>query len=271
MKRWIILMAVLLLTVSSLGCLSNTEEIDGSLKTEETSTSSELEEVEGSAMAAETPTQTESGEGQINLYDRSEITTAEEAWEELMKGNERYVAGKSAQKDISSRRDEVASGQHPFVTVITCSDSRVSPEILFDQGLGDIFVIRTAGHVVDPIDLGSIEYGVEHLHTPLLVVLGHQSCGAVTAAVENVAEGNIGVILDEIKPAVDTAKDTGKEGKELIEEAVNENVKLVIQNTLVESPVVKELVEQGELKIIGAKYFLDSGEVELLEEVEEIE
>ena len=140
-------------------------------------------------------------------------------------------------------------------------------ELLFDQGLGDIFVIRTAGNVVDPIVLGSIEYGVEHLHTPLLIVLGHEHCGAVTADVEGEAEGNIGTILKEIHPAVDKAKGTEKEGEELVEEAVDENVKLVIQNTLNSSTVVHELYEKGELKIIGAKYFLDSGKVEIIEEL----
>ncbi|MDY6958911.1 MAG: carbonic anhydrase [Halobacteriota archaeon] len=201
------------------------------------------------------------------MYDRPKITTADEAWEELMKGNKRYVAGESTDKDLVSRRIEVESGQDPFVTVITCSDSRVPPELLFDQGLGDIFVIRTAGNVVGPIALGSIEYGVEHLHTPLLVILGHQHCGAVTTAVEGEAEGNIGTILKEIHPAVDTARGSKKEGEKLVEEAVKENIRLVIQNTLKESRVVHELYETGDLKIIGAKYFLDSGKVEIIEEL----
>ena len=211
-----------------------------------------------------TQSQEKSEDEMICLYDRPQITTAEAAWEELMKGNERYVGGESANKEIVSRRAEVESGQHPFVTVITCSDSRVPPELLFDQGLGDIFVIRTAGNVIGPIVLGSIEYGVEHLHTPLLIVLGHEHCGAVTAAVEGKAEGNIGTTLKEICTAVEIAKGTEKKGEELIEEAVDENIKLVIRNTLKKSTVVQGLFEEGELKIIGAKYFLDSGKVEMI-------
>lgn len=276
MKRWYAILVVVLLSVASLGCLDSPEE-EGATESVESATQTEIggsetiEETEETLVDAEPEEEQEQEETQdvqVSLYDRSEITTAEEAWAELMKGNERYVAGESAVKDLVSRRNETVSAQHPFVTVVTCSDSRVSPELLFDQGIGDIFVIRTAGNVVrDPSVLGSIEYGVEHLQTPLLLILGHQSCGAVTAAVEGEAEGNIGSILEEIKPAVDTAKDTGKEDHELIEEAVNENVGLVIQNALNGSSVVNELVENGDLKIIGAKYFLDSGKVEIIEQL----
>jgi carbonic anhydrase len=120
--------------------------------------------------------------------------------------------------------------------------------------------------VVDGIELGSIEYGVHHLHTPVLVVLGHQSCGAVTAAVEGGAEGNIGIIMEEINPAVETARKTNKTGEELVEEAVDENMRLVIENILAKSPVTKELVDNGELTIVGAKYFFDTGEVKVVEE-----
>ena len=278
MKRWYAILVVVLLAVASLGCLDGPEE-EGATESVESATQTEIggketieetEETVESAESEEEQEQEETQDEQVSLYDRPEITTADEAWEELIKGNERYVAGESANKDIVSRRNETVSAQHPFVTVITCSDSRVCPELLFDQGIGDVFVIRTAGNVVDPIVLGSIEYGVEHLHTPLLIILGHQHCGAVTAAVEGEAEGNIGTILDEIQPAVETANNTEKKGEELIEEAIDENIKLVIQNTLDGSPVVKELVEQGNLKIVGAKYFLDSGKVEIMEEVVEV-
>ncbi len=198
-------------------------------------------------------------------FPESRITTAEAAWEELMDGNQRFVAGERADRDFPSRRVDLIEGQHPFATIITCSDSRVPPELLFDQGLGDVFIIRNAGNVVDGIELGSIEYGVHHLHTPVLVVLGHQSCGAVTAAVEGGAGGNIGSIMDEINPAVETARKTNKTGKELVEEAVDENMRLVIENILEKSPVTKELVNNGELTIVGAKYFFDTGKVEVVE------
>ncbi len=200
-------------------------------------------------------------------YQNPEITTGDQAWEELMKGNQRFVASERAVRNFTGRRAELVTAQHPFATVIACSDSRVPPELLLDQGLGDIFVIRVAGNVVGTIELGSVEYGVEHLHTPLLVVLGHQSCGAVTATVEGGPEGNIGSILEEIEPAVETAKKTNKTGKELVEEAVDENVKLVIKNILDKSPVTRELAEKGKLKIVGAKYFFDTGKVEVIEVV----
>ena len=104
----------------------------------------------------------------------------EESFSKLMNGNKRFVTASLAQKDVGeARRKELAGGQHPFAIVVTCSDSRVAPEILFDEGLGDIFVVRVAGNVLDPISLGSIEYAAEHLHAPLLVLMGHEQCGAV--------------------------------------------------------------------------------------------
>jgi carbonic anhydrase len=233
----------------------------------------EVEVLEGRPNEPEaTETSNESAPANVSgAYVRPAITTSDKAWDELMKGNQRFVASELAVRDFPSRRAELTASQQPYATVITCSDSRVPPELLFDQGLGDIFVVRVAGNVVDGVELGSIEYGVEHLHTPLLVVLGHQSCGAVTAAVEGGAEGNIESIMKEIEPAVETARKTNKTGTELVEEAVNDNVELVIQNILNRSPVTKELVEEGKLEIVAAKYFLDTGEVELIEVTEPAE
>jgi len=194
--------------------------------------------------------------------------SADDAWNIMMEGNARFVSGEVASKDFPERRAELVSGQSPFVTVVTCSDSRVPPELIFDQGLGDIFVIRVAGNVMDPVVLGSVEYGVEHLHTPLLVILGHQSCGAVTAATEGGAEGNIESIMTEIEPAVEIARETNMTGSDLVEEAIDENVDLVIKNVLDRSPITRELVEEGELVILGAKYSLDTGEVAVLTRVD---
>jgi len=147
--------------------------------------------------------------------------TADKAWEELMEGNKRFVAGERMERNFTERRAELVGGQHPSATIIACSDSRVPPELLFDQGVGDLFIIRVAGGVVDTLELGSIECGVAHLHTPLLVVLGHESCAAVTAAVAGGTNGNIGGIIDEIEPAVEIALKSKKTDKELVEEAVN--------------------------------------------------
>src|SRR4030043_1796798 len=112
-------------------------------------------------------------------------SAGDEALQKLMDGNKRFVSGKLVKKDLGdTKRKELLKGQKPFATVITCSDSRVPPELLFDQGLGDIFIIRVAGNVVDPLELGRIEYGVEHLNAPLLFILGHSKCGAVTATID---------------------------------------------------------------------------------------
>jgi len=206
--------------------------------------------------------------GAIASEETEDAISAEDAWSILMEGNGRFVSGDLADKDFPERRAELLSGQSPFVTVVTCSDSRVPPELIFDQGLGDIFVIRVAGNVMDPVVLGSVEYGVEHLHTPLLVILGHQSCGAVTAATEGGAEGNIGSIMIEIEPAVEMAREMNLTGSDLVEVAVDENIDLVIKNVLARSPITKELVEDGELVIFGAKYFLETGEVVVLTEID---
>ncbi|MEW6420032.1 MAG: carbonic anhydrase [Nitrospirota bacterium] len=194
-------------------------------------------------------------------------TAGDEALQKLMDGNKRFVSSKLMKKDLGdTKRKELLKGQKPFATIITCSDSRVPPELIFDQGLGDIFIIRVAGNVVDPIELGSIEYGVEHLHTPLLFILGHEKCGAVTATVEaeGAPEGNIGAIVKKIKPAADTAKKKGGTKEKIVETAIEENVKNVYKDTM-KSSIVSHLVQEGKLKIVGGIYMLSTGKVEMIE------
>jgi carbonic anhydrase len=185
----------------------------------------------------------------------------------LIEGNKRFMSGELAKKDIGeARRQELTKGQHPFATVLSCSDSRVAPEIIFDQGLGDIFVVRVAGNVVEPTTLGSIEYGVEHLHTPLLIILGHESCGAVKATLEakGKPEGNIGAILKKIMPAVNTARKAKKDTSETLNIAIQENVKNTYKDVM-KSKIVREQVHEGKLKIIGAEYYLGTGKFELID------
>jgi carbonic anhydrase len=185
----------------------------------------------------------------------------------LLDGNKLFVADMPAKKDVGqARREELTKGQHPFATVITCSDSRVAPEYIFDQGLGDIFVVRVAGNVIEPTTLGSIEYAAEHLHTPLLIIMGHSQCGAVKAAVEikGKPEGNIGAILKKIMPAVQTAKKAKRGDEETLELAIQENVKNTYKDVM-KSPVVSHLVHEGKLKIVAAEYQLKSGKVETIE------
>lgn len=185
-----------------------------------------------------------------------------EALSRLMEGNKRFVAGTSEPRNFVARREELKGGQQPMATVVCCSDSRVVPEFIFDVGLGDVFTVISAGNVVDKIGLGSVEYGVGHLHTPLLVVMGHQKCGAVKATYDGGhAESNIAVIVKRIMPSVKRAK-RGGNAEEECEKAAALNVKAVMRK-IKKSPVVKQALEQGKLMIVGMKYGLD-GKVEMV-------
>ncbi|MEI7475195.1 MAG: carbonic anhydrase [bacterium] len=189
--------------------------------------------------------------------------SADEAFNRLIDGNKRFVKLKLMHPDESNkRRHELASGQHPIAIVLSCSDSRVPPELLFDQGLGDLFIIRDAGNVADDVVIGSLEYAAGHLNVPLVIVLGHEKCGAVTAAVDGHADSeHIEKILDQIKPAVITAK---KEQGDLIDNTVRENVKYVVDEIKNSNPVLAKKYKNGELKVVGAYYHLEDGKVELL-------
>ena len=151
--------------------------------------------------------------------------SAAEVWDSLMAGNRRFVAGKPQARDLASLRHKLASGQSPKAIILSCSDSRVGPELIFDQSLGDLFVVRTAGNVADAVALGSIEYAVDHLHSTVLVVLGHQKCGAVNAACsgEKMPSPNLDAIVEKIRPAVNQAKTYAKPD-DLVESAIKENV-----------------------------------------------
>lgn len=194
-----------------------------------------------------------------------------EAQKRLSDGNQRFAQGQSLHPncDESRRRDTAAHGQHPIATILTCSDSRVAPERIFDLGVGDAFVIRVAGNVSDTDEIGSIEYGVEHLHTPLLVVMGHGSCGAV-AAVAGGAEldGCLPQLVDNIVPAVRQTRraNPGLGSEALIAKAVEANVFQSIADLFMNSGDVRELVEKKELKVVGAVYDLGSGSVRWLGE-----
>lgn len=195
--------------------------------------------------------------------DAGNLISADVAKSNLVEGNRRFVTGDLALKNLGrgKREDLLANGQHPFAVVVTCSDSRVPPELLFDQALGDLFVIRVAGNVLDSVSLGSVEYAVDHLHTPLVVVLGHENCGAVTATVEGgVPPGSIGAITFLIQPSVDKVRAMGIDGRELCEKAADENIKATLED-LKRSPVLKHLMDCGKLTLVGAKYHLASGEV----------
>ncbi|MBN2122021.1 carbonic anhydrase [Candidatus Micrarchaeota archaeon] len=184
---------------------------------------------------------------------------AQQAMGKLMEGNARFVKGERKEYDFLARRQELLAGQHPFATVITCSDSRVVPEFIFDVTMGEIFKIETAGNILDAVGLGSVEYGVEHLHTPILMVLGHSKCGAVTSCCgcKGEGEGNLGKIMEQIKPA-------GEKAEWDVDSAILENMDCVKECILANSPVVKEAVEEGKVKLVLAKYILETGEVKVL-------
>ncbi len=191
-----------------------------------------------------------------------------ESLTKLMDGNKRFVSGTLAQKDLGdAKRKELVKGQKPFAIVLTCSDSRVAPEYIFDQGLGDIFVVRVAGNVVDPISIGSIEYAAEHLHSPLLIVLGHEKCGAVAATLEakGKPEGNIGAIIKKIMPAAKSAKKKGGTKDEILEAAIKENVKNTAHEIMKKSKIIQHLVHEGKLKVVAGEYSLQTGKVEMIE------
>jgi carbonic anhydrase len=196
--------------------------------------------------------------------------TPDEALQKLMAGNKNYVEQKMTSQKMSDRstRESLAKSQKPYAIILSCSDSRVPPEVIFDKGLGEIFVIRVAGNVPDPLVLGSIEYAAEHLGSPLIMVLGHERCGAVTATVDakGKAEGNIGFIVNSIAPAVTKAKKAykGKEKNELVETAVDVNIQLVEKSLTKKSAILNHLVKEGKVKIVAAKYDLDDGKVTLM-------
>lgn len=183
----------------------------------------------------------------------------------LVEGNQRYMQGAFQHPNQQAeRRTEVAKGQHPFAIVLTCADSRVPPEIVFDQGLGDLFVIRVAGNIIDDAILGSIEYAAEHLGTPLVVVMGHERCGAVSAAIgSGEVEGHIGSLVRAIKPAVVKAKSMPGD---MVENSVKNNVAMVVEKLQNNKPILSHLVEKGKLKVVGAYYDLDDGSVSFLDD-----
>jgi carbonic anhydrase len=195
--------------------------------------------------------------------------SAGEALRLLKEGNGRYVDGKlqHPHQDRARRALTTAQGQHPLATVLTCSDSRVPAEIIFDQGIGDIFVVRVAGNVAATDEIGSIEYAVDHLATPVVVVMGHTQCGAVTAVVDDSKlPPNIATLVEPIKPAVEKAREANPQAAKdvLLKAAITANVWQAVEDILRLSPIIREKVRDGKAQVVGALYDLDSGQVQWL-------
>lgn len=199
---------------------------------------------------------------------------AEEALERLRAGNECYIQEHfqiGDQGRTTQRRTEIASAQHPYAIVLACADSRVSPEIIFSAGLGDLFVVRVAGNIVDPKCLGvlgSIEYAIEELKMPLIVVLGHEGCGAVKAAIKSVEQGlhppsAISVLTDAIRPVIESISD---QRGDLLQSAVAANVRRQVDNLLQSQAIVAPAVATKQVVIVGGVYELDTGHVRFVTE-----
>lgn len=204
----------------------------------------------------------------LTIVDGAQLPQADDVLALLTRGNARFAAGTPEYPhEGAARRAEVAAGQHPLATVISCSDSRVPPEILFDEGLGDLFIVRVIGNIGGMDETGSAEYGVEHLQTPLLVVLGHSKCGAVTAAVTHAeVHGSIPPLLAHIKPAIWTARHEHPKlkGAALVPATIETNVLHSMAELFNRSVIIRERVRAGKLKVVGALYDIESGRVQWL-------
>jgi carbonic anhydrase len=188
-------------------------------------------------------------------------TTPAAALEELLEGNHRFVSGTPLHPDDHSlRREKLLEGQNPIAAILSCSDSRVPPEAVFDQGLGVLFTVRVAGNTVDEIGLQSLEYAVSHLHTPLIIVMGHDSCGAVQAAVNAYPKLGVGPMIANIYPAIVSVHNRAGS---LLDNAINANVINQVKLLAAYQPFAQR-ISQGELQVVGMRYNLKSGEVRLL-------
>ena len=201
------------------------------------------------------------------------MTDPIEALERLRAGNARFVANEPSLPKPDVERARLASGQTPFAVILGCSDSRVPTEIVFDQGLGDLFVIRVAGNIVAPSQIGSIEFAAQKFGTRLVVVLGHTKCGAVDATIDELLRPtekqsrNIAAIVERIRPSVTELLESGdlKARDELVNDAVRANVRYSANALRHGSEIIEELIGDGELLVVGAEYSLDTGVVEFFD------
>jgi len=195
--------------------------------------------------------------------------TPDQALEILKEGNARFVAGESIDRDLIEQQRDTAGGQFPFAVVLSCLDSRSAPEVVFDQGVGDIFVGRVAGNVVDTNLLGSFEFATAAAGSKLIVVMGHTACGAVKGACDGVEVGNLTALLDEIEPAIDAVStpigtDRSSANTEFVNRVIETNVRMQVNELLRRSDVIRGLVDEGQVKVVGAVHDLATGEVRFL-------
>jgi carbonic anhydrase len=192
----------------------------------------------------------------------------DEALERLMDGNERFIANGMIERNLPEQVSDTASGQYPYAIVLGCVDSRVPPEVAFDQGIGDIFSARVAGNFVNTDILGSMEFATAVAGAPLIVVLGHSECGAIKGACNHVELGNLTHTLSNLAPAVyavDVEGPRNSSNAAFVDAVAHTNVEMTVQNILDRSPVIADLVAKGEVKVVGAMYDVASGRVTLLD------
>jgi carbonic anhydrase len=195
--------------------------------------------------------------------------TPQMALELLKDGNKRFVNNLKINRNLLQQANETSDGQHPFAVILSCIDSRTSAELIFDQGLGDVFSVRIAGNVVNEDILGSMEFGCKVAGAKIIVVLGHTKCGAVKGACDNVELGNLTGLIQKIKPAVE-AEDTiianrNASNSIFVEKVAELNVGVSVKNILVKSPIIAEMVKNGEIGIVGGVHDISSGEVKFFD------
>jgi carbonic anhydrase len=188
------------------------------------------------------------------------------ALERLMRGNLRYTHGVGRRNDFRHEREALSKGQNPFAAILSCADSRVAPEFCFDTGLGDVFVCRVAGNIASDEMIASLEYAISVLNTPLIMVLGHESCGAVDAAIKSIKDGttlpgHLPSLVDAIAPAVKAAQG---QGSDMLADAIKRNVALNVEKLTGAGPILKSFVDDKKIRVVGGVYELKTGRVELL-------
>jgi len=190
--------------------------------------------------------------------------TPQKAAEILKEGNKRFIQNAQANRNLSEQVNETSGGQFPFAVILSCIDSRVPAEIVFDQGIGDIFSIRIAGNFINDDILGSMEFGCKAAGSKLIVVLGHSACGAVKGACDHVELGNLTGLLNKIQPAVNAVSEDGDKSSAnagFVQKVADKNVEIAIEQIKEKSPVLKEMLDNGEIGLVGGMYSVETGEV----------
>jgi len=198
-----------------------------------------------------------------------DLMTPEKALQELKNGNDRFVQKKQLSRDLMQQVGETSTGQFPFATVLSCIDSRVSSELIFDQGIGDIFSVRIAGNFVNEDILGSMEFASKLAGTKLILVLGHTACGAVKGACDHARLGNLTALINKIEPAVAAVKQPQEEGlrnssnSDFVNEVAAQNVRMTVDNIRSQSEVLKTMEDEGAIQIVGGMYDIKTGQVHI--------